>query len=118
MGEHERKNRGTVADRAAVSQEHADHGQRGSLGLGHGTPHDVYRRPPAVDPMAPVPDGPGRHVWVLDGDGRLPGLLVEWRCIENPYAPAWQARVTYLLPRGPGWVRVEAWLPAERIQQV
>lgn len=58
----------------------------------------------------------GRHCWVHDPPewpGTWPGLLVEWR----QQAGGWQGRVTYTVggPHGP--VLVEAWLPADRLEQ-
>ena len=73
---------------------------------------------PAV-PSDPVPrrrTEAGRHCWVVDPPewpGTWPGLLVEWR----QRADGWHGRVAYTVggPHGP--VLVEAWLPADRLQQ-
>jgi hypothetical protein len=47
--------------------------------------------------------------WVTDQYGRLPGLLLEWRRIEDGF----QGRVVRPVtePDG-GWIVVEEWLPA------
>ena len=62
---------------------------------------------------------PARHCWVADAaDGRgvkRPGLLVEWRQVEN----AWEGRVVYAVRLRPGtWQLVEEWLPATLLTPV
>ncbi len=70
----------------------------------------------ATGAQAPAPRPGGRHCWVHDPPewpGTWPGLLVEWR--QRP--DGWHGRVTYTVggPHGP--VLVEAWLPADLLEQ-
>jgi hypothetical protein len=61
-----------------------------------------------------------RHVWLVDAPGqpgRWPGLLVEWRRIdEGP----WLARVVYAIPEPDrsGNRVVERWLPGDCLSPV
>jgi hypothetical protein len=48
-----------------------------------------------------------------DTPGSRPGLLVEWR----QRADGWHGRVAYILPGEHGPVLMEAWLPADRLEQ-
>jgi hypothetical protein len=56
--------------------------------------------------------GPARHCWVLvpvDGEGRRPGLLLEWRRDGR----TWEGRVVYATLLRDRWAWIEEWLPAE-----
>jgi hypothetical protein len=71
---------------------------------------------PVAEPAPRQRTDADRHCWVLDPPewpGTWPGLLVEWR----QRADGWHGRVAYTVggPHGP--VLVEAWLPADRLQQ-
>jgi hypothetical protein len=50
-------------------------------------------------PSAP----PIRHCWVTDSNGRLPGLLLEWRQVEGE----WRGRVVRPVLEDWVWVVVE-----------
>ena len=74
-------------------------------------------------PIAPSPPSPAlspspvdrlKHCWVSDEHGRLPGLLLEWRKV----VAGWQGRVVHPVPEPgtQGWILVEEWLPAERLE--
>lgn len=59
---------------------------------------------------------PQRHCWVVDGgagDGRAPGLLVEWRQLGG----AWQGRVAYVVGLDGEATLVEAWVPASQLRR-
>jgi hypothetical protein len=61
-----------------------------------------------------APDRPGslKHCWVLDGEGRLPGLLLEWRRGERGF----EGRVVHAVDDPQlGWIVVEEWVSAERL---
>ena len=64
---------------------------------------------PARRSDPPEPASAIRPCWVVDPNGRLPGLLLEWRNLEG----AWRARVVHPIPDAEGWAIVEEWLPAE-----
>ena len=49
-----------------------------------------------------------RHCWVTDSNGRLPGLLLEWRQVGGE----WRGRVVHPVQEDGVWVVVEEWLPA------
>ncbi len=49
-----------------------------------------------------------RHCWVTDSHGRLPGLLLEWRQVEDE----WRGRVVHPFQENGVWVVVEEWLSA------
>lgn len=61
---------------------------------------------------APPPPATLKHCWVIDGHGRLPALLLEWRRTESGY----QGRVVRPVYED-GWVVVEEWLPAGLLEQ-
>jgi hypothetical protein len=62
----------------------------------------------------PTPDpAPVKPCWVVDENGRQPGLLLEWRRT----AAGWQGRVLHPVREGQGWAVVEDWLPAERLER-
>ena len=65
---------------------------------------------PETSPAAAPRGGPEslRHCWVSSPQGRLPGLLLEWRRV----ASGWQGRVVHPVPDADGWILVEEWLPA------
>lgn len=62
---------------------------------------------------------PVRHCWVgapPDGGPPRPGLLLEWRRLEDG---AWEGRVVYAAELRPGrWATVEEWLPAGQLSGV
>ena len=63
-------------------------------------------KPPSDTRSAP----PIKHCWVRDPQGRLPGLLLEWRRTEGGF----HGRVVHPVAEADGgWVVVEEWLPAE-----
>ena len=63
----------------------------------------------------PVPAVPIKHCWVTGVEGRVPGLLLEWR--KRP--DGWHARVVRPIQDGAGgWVVVEEWLPAGLLDPV
>lgn len=53
------------------------------------------------------------HVWVHAGEGRQPGLLVEWR---KPDQLPWEGRVVRQRREGSRLVTVQEWLPATCIE--
>jgi len=74
----------------------------------HGTPP-----PPEAPSPVPAPTRPPlRHCWVTDHQGRLPGLLLEWRRV----ASGWQARVLRPVQEAGEWIVDEEWLPAEMLK--
>ncbi|WP_426245416.1 hypothetical protein [Nocardioides sp. LHG3406-4] len=93
---------------------------RGGYGTGSGVPlRDRVRAggaqspPPAAAP-APTDAHPARHCWIsapVDGTRPRPGLLIEWRRVENG---RWEGRVAYVAELRAGrWSLVEEWVPAE-----
>jgi hypothetical protein len=62
----------------------------------------------------PAAEIPLRHCWVTDSNGRLPGLLLEWRQAEGE----WRGRVVHPVQEDGAWVIVEEWLPAELLDPV
>jgi len=56
---------------------------------------------------------PIRHCWVTGRDGRLPGLLREWR--QRP--DGWHGRVVRPVREDDGWQVVEEWLPAALLER-
>ena len=75
----------------------------------HGTPPSREPDPPPAVSARPAV----KHCWVTDRDGRLPGLLLEWRRT----ASGWQARVVRPVFETGMWIVVEEWLPAELLDQ-
>lgn len=63
----------------------------------------IHGTPPATSP-APV-----KRCWVDGRDGRVPGLLLEWRRTPS----GWRGRVVYPVSEGASWAIVDEWLPAE-----
>jgi hypothetical protein len=57
---------------------------------------------------------PIRHCWVTDSNGRLPGLLLEWRQV----AGEWRGRVVHAVRDDAGWAVVEEWLPSGLLDPV
>ena len=103
---HRGRHGASLADRAARS--------------GAGLPAPA--EPPAGTAAAPTRAGPaagqapGRHCWVrdpADAPDNRPGLLVEWRQRDD----GWHGRVAYTVLGAHGPVLVEAWLPADRLEQ-
>jgi hypothetical protein len=61
------------------------------------------------------PDAPQiRHCWVTDSNGRLPGLLLEWRQVEG----VWRGRVVRPVEDDGAWVVVDEWLPGGLLDPV
>ncbi len=64
----------------------------------------------AATQSAAHPEAPQiKHCWVTDRQGRLPGLLLEWRHLDG----TWRGRVVRPIHEGDSWAIVEEWLPAE-----
>lgn len=55
-----------------------------------------------------------KHCWVTTRDGRLPGLLLEWRKSDDE----WRGRVVHPVQEDHSWVVVEQWLPAGLLDQL
>ncbi len=89
---------------------------RGGYGSGSGVPlrDRVRAGTPAPAPPVEAGEDPSRHCWVsapVDGTKSRPGLLVEWRRVDNG---RWEGRVVYVAELRPGrWSLVEEWVPAE-----
>ncbi|MBA3781674.1 hypothetical protein [Nocardioides sp. InS609-2] len=89
---------------------------RGGYGSGSGVPlRDRVRGSTPPQPAAPAVDQhPARHCWIsapVDGTKSRPGLLIEWRRVDNG---RWEGRVAYVAELRPGrWALVEEWVPAE-----
>ena len=67
--------------------------------------------PPA--PPSPTDEVAGlKHCWVLGGQGRRPGLLLQWRRTASGF----QGRVVWPVPDEAGWILVEEWLPADLLE--
>ncbi len=64
------------------------------------------------DGAPPPPPATLKHCWVIDGHGRFPALLLEWRRTEAGF----QGRVVRPVYED-GWVVVEEWLPAGFLEQ-
>jgi hypothetical protein len=90
--------RGTMAERVAATRR---------------TPSAPSAGPPP-SALPPSPLDRLKHCWVSDEHGRLPGLLLEWRKV----VAGWQGRVVHPVPEPgtEGWILVEEWLPAERLE--
>ncbi len=99
------------------------HGRRGpslaDRAARSGIPPSAER--PRQSPADPGRDGSsaggghGRHCWVRDPPDALgiwPGLLVEWRLLED----GWHGRVAYTLVGDHGPLLVEVWLPADHLK--
>jgi hypothetical protein len=67
-------------------------------------------RPQLVDPTALERL---KHCWILDGAGRSPALLLEWRWIGD----GWHARVVRGWLVEDRWEPAEVWLPAGQLEQ-
>ncbi|WP_344155279.1 hypothetical protein [Nocardioides koreensis] len=66
-------------------------------------------QPEAAEAAEAVAAVPVKHCWVTGAEGRVPGLLLEWR--KRP--DGWHARVVRPVRDHAGdWVVVEEWLPA------
>ena len=61
-----------------------------------------------VDPATEPEPPPIRHCWVTDSNGRLPGLLLEWRQVNGE----WRGRVMHPVLEDGAWVIVDEWLSA------
>lgn len=66
----------------------------------------IHGTPPSREPRV-------KHCWVTDRQGRLPGLLLEWRRT----ASGWQGHVVRPALEAGEWIVVEEWLPAELLDQ-
>jgi hypothetical protein len=86
---------------AGGMKRHSDYGtMTDRVARGH------YEEHPAALPI--------RHCWVIDSNGRLPGLLLEWRKVEGE----WRGRVVHPVRDDGAWVVVEEWLPAGLLDPV
>lgn len=88
-------------------------GKRGSWGpmtdrVRHAANHDHGETAPAPAPVDSV-----KHCWVIDHNGRLPGLLLEWRRIGDQY----DGRVVRLVQQDGAWMVVEEWLPQSMLEK-
>ena len=91
-GMNKRGSYGSMADRVARSQR-------------------AESAPPEADVPQP-PAAPVKHCWVTDEHGRLPALLLGWRRTASGF----QGRVVRPVPDEEGWIVVEEWLPADRLE--
>ena len=66
----------------------------------------IHGTPPSSHPP------PVKRCWVTSDHGRQPGLLLEWRRT----AAGWQGRVVHPIRQGSGWVIVEDWITADRLE--
>ncbi len=91
---------GTMAERVAATTRR--------------TPSSTPAATPPSPPSPPSPLDRLKHCWVSDEHGRLPGLLLEWRSVVT----GWQGRVVHPVPEPgtEGWILVEEWLPASRLE--
>jgi hypothetical protein len=80
----------------------------------YGSMADRVARSGRAQPTAAVPVVPIKHCWVTGAEGKVPGLLLEWR--RRP--DGWHARVVRPVREGDGWVVVEEWLPAGLLDPV
>jgi hypothetical protein len=78
----------------------------------HGTPPPVEQNESRSAPAREPCPSAIRHCWVTDEQGRLPGLLLEWRRTTL----GWQGRVVRPMVGSAGWIIVEEWLPAELLE--
>lgn len=74
---------------------------------GYGSMADRVARTPSDGPAAAEPPRI-KHCWVTDEHGRMPGLLLEWRRVQDGY----QGRVVRPVLCDGAWLVVEEWLPA------
>ncbi len=85
-------------------------------GADYGTIADRIAHARGGRPSAPAPDRAGpeglKHCWVTDDQGRMPALLLQWRRT----ASGWQGRVVRPVADGDGWILVDEWLPAARLE--
>jgi hypothetical protein len=75
----------------------------------HGEPPEAHLDPGSKSVTEPPRI---RHCWVVDGHGRQPALLLEWRRVVS----GWHGRVVRPVLKGMHWVVVEEWLPAELLE--
>lgn len=103
--------RETLAQRVANTQSR----QTGS-NAGHGTAdfHGArpkapasWTAPPRAQPVPATPPPDLRHCWFHSPWGRLPALLLRWRCIDGHYDGL--IVVAALEEDGQGWAVVEMW---------
>jgi hypothetical protein len=86
-------------------------GMRRRPDLGNLAERSSARRGPSPGVCLP----PIRHCWVLGhAGGRLPALLLSW----GQRADGWYGRVVHPVEEPAGWVVVEEWLPASRLEPV
>lgn len=79
----------------------------------HGSMAERVARSRGEEPVS-TPAVSIKHCWVTGADGKVPGLLLEWR--KRP--DSWQARVVRPIRDEDGWAVVEEWLPAELLEPV
>jgi len=75
----------------------------------HGVPPPIEETPQP----RPMVEQTIRHCWVTDDNGRLPGLLLEWRRTVS----GWQRRAVRPTLETGEWIVVEEWLLAELLDQ-
>lgn len=80
---------------------------------------DAGVAPGAIGGPGGAPADGARHCWVLDPVDDLgvkrAGLLLEWR--RSATGGGWEGRVVYVAQlRARGWVSVEEWLSADRLE--
>lgn len=63
---------------------------------------------------AATPELPLKHCWVTGADGRVPGLLLEWRAVEEG---GWMGRVVRPVLEQGEWVVVEQWIAGELLER-
>lgn len=91
-GMNERGSYGSMADRLAATRD-----------------AQATRDDQAADDQPTQPPSEVRHVWITTGEGRVAGLLIEWR--HDP--DAWFGRCVF--PRGR--MVVEDWVPAAQLER-
>ena len=64
-------------------------------------------------PSTPELPAEVKHCWITDENGRLPGLLLEWRRIGDQY----DGRVERLVREEGAWIVVEEWLPQTMLER-
>jgi len=75
-----------------------------------GSMADRVARSNQREATAPVPQM--KHCWVTDRNGRLPGLLLEWK----RGAAGFHGRVLHAVLDQGEWLVVEEWIPAELLE--
>ena len=94
--------------------------RRSQWGAMHDRVAQGHAAPTTASPSrseAPSPSGVPtalKHCWVSDENGRLPGLLLQWRRMDSGY----EGRVVRPVHDAElGWIVVEEWLPASCLER-